>query len=257
MSGRLDSFQTALREYETVSADSAASIPASDQVGHVRTLPVDVRRFPWIRPLVGDYAFDFPRVEGLYAGNPTDGQAWRDAVARTQRHPRNRAAIAGDPGRPAERARRARRSPRRGGTPGRRLNRRDRHGATGRSVRRTAVHALEGAHGAAPRSGHRRTSTRPSGRDLLGRRRGSRLGGSAALYGARCRVPAPHRHTGRRGGCGRAADCGAHAGCPGRANDPGARRGPSPDRIHHHRHRRPEGRLAAGCRHGSRVRDVD
>ena len=95
MPRRLDSFQTALREYDTVSADSAASIPASDQVGHVRTLPVDVRRFPWIRPLVGDYAFNFPRVEGQYAGNPTDGKAWRDAVARTQRHPRDRAAIAG------------------------------------------------------------------------------------------------------------------------------------------------------------------
>ncbi len=95
MPRRLDSFQTALREYDTVSADSAASIPASDQVGHVRTLPVDVRRFPWIRPLVGDYAFDFPRVEGQYAGNPTDGKAWRDAVDRTQRHPRDRAAIAG------------------------------------------------------------------------------------------------------------------------------------------------------------------
>jgi bacillithiol synthase len=94
MSGRLDSFQTALREYDTVSADSAASVPASDQVGHVRTLSVDVRRFPWIRPLVGDYAFDFPRIESQYAGNPMDPQAWRDAVARAQRHPRDRGAIA-------------------------------------------------------------------------------------------------------------------------------------------------------------------
>ncbi len=94
MSGRLDSFPTALREYGTVSADSAASVPASDQVGHVRAQPVDVRRFPWIRPLVGDYAFDFARVASQYSGNPGEAQAWRDAVLRTQRHPRDRAAIA-------------------------------------------------------------------------------------------------------------------------------------------------------------------
>jgi len=94
MSGRLDSFPTALREYGTVSADSAASVPASDQVGHVRAQAVDVRRFPWIRPLVGDYAFDFSRVASQYPGNPADAQAWRDAVARAQRHPRDRAAIA-------------------------------------------------------------------------------------------------------------------------------------------------------------------
>jgi len=55
---------------------------------------VDVRRFPWIRPLVGDYAFDFSRIASQYPGNPADAQAWRDAVARTQRHPRDRAAIA-------------------------------------------------------------------------------------------------------------------------------------------------------------------
>jgi bacillithiol biosynthesis cysteine-adding enzyme BshC len=92
--GRLDSFPTALREYGTVSADSAASVPASDQVGHVRAQAVDVRRFPWIRPLVGDYAFDFARVASQYSGNPGEAQAWRDAVVRTQRHPRDRSAIA-------------------------------------------------------------------------------------------------------------------------------------------------------------------
>jgi len=94
MSGCLDRFPTALREYETVSADSAAIPAASDQTGHVRTLSVDVRRFPWIRPLSGDYAFNFTRVEGLYSGNPTDVQAWKDTVARAQHHPHNRGAIA-------------------------------------------------------------------------------------------------------------------------------------------------------------------
>ena len=93
MSGCLDRFPTALREYETVSADSAAVPTASDQTGHVRTLAVDVRRFPWIRPLVGRLRVQFSeRVEGLYSGNPTDAQAWKDAVARAQQHPRNRSA---------------------------------------------------------------------------------------------------------------------------------------------------------------------
>ena len=29
-----------------------------------------MRRFPWIRPLAGDYAYNFTQVAGLYAGNP-------------------------------------------------------------------------------------------------------------------------------------------------------------------------------------------
>jgi bacillithiol biosynthesis cysteine-adding enzyme BshC len=62
--------------------------------GGLNAVAVDVRRFPWIRPLAGDYAFNFKHVEDMYAGNPTDPQAWRSAIARTQRHPRNRRAVA-------------------------------------------------------------------------------------------------------------------------------------------------------------------
>ena len=40
--------------------------------GRLKTTGVDVRRFPWIRPLAGDYAYNFTLVEGLYAGDPTD-----------------------------------------------------------------------------------------------------------------------------------------------------------------------------------------
>lgn len=61
--------------------------------GRLRTTGVDVRRFPWIRPLAGDYAYRFKQVEGLYAGDPTQPQAWREAVARAQQHPRDRAAV--------------------------------------------------------------------------------------------------------------------------------------------------------------------
>jgi bacillithiol synthase len=58
-------------------------------------IAVDLRRFPWIRPLAGAYAYDFATIGGFFAGNPADPAAWRDAVARTQRHARPHQAIAG------------------------------------------------------------------------------------------------------------------------------------------------------------------
>jgi bacillithiol synthase len=53
-------------------------------------LSIDIRRFPWIRRLAADYVFDHARVADFFAGNPDDPAAWRDAIARTQRHPRQR-----------------------------------------------------------------------------------------------------------------------------------------------------------------------
>jgi bacillithiol biosynthesis cysteine-adding enzyme BshC len=57
-------------------------------------MAVDVRRFPWIRRLAADYAYNFPAVEPFFAGNPTQKAAWADAVRRTQAHPRSRDEIA-------------------------------------------------------------------------------------------------------------------------------------------------------------------
>ena len=57
-------------------------------------LPVDIRRFPWIRRLAADYAFDYARVADFFAGNPAEPAAWREAITRTQRHPRQREAVA-------------------------------------------------------------------------------------------------------------------------------------------------------------------
>ena len=53
-------------------------------------LGVDVRRFPWIRRLVADYAHDFERLAPFFAGNPTEPDAWPDAIARAQAYPRDR-----------------------------------------------------------------------------------------------------------------------------------------------------------------------
>jgi bacillithiol biosynthesis cysteine-adding enzyme BshC len=52
--------------------------------------PIEIRRFPWIKRLASDYAFDYARLAEFFSGNPADPAAWRDAVARAQRHPRDR-----------------------------------------------------------------------------------------------------------------------------------------------------------------------
>jgi bacillithiol synthase len=74
--GFLDMFQKALREYEAVSAETTSAEGS-------RTA-IDVRRFSWMRPLAGDYAFNFENVAPLYAGNPTSRDAWADAIRRTR-----------------------------------------------------------------------------------------------------------------------------------------------------------------------------
>jgi bacillithiol biosynthesis cysteine-adding enzyme BshC len=57
-------------------------------------LPIDIRRFPWIRRLATDYVFDHSRVADFFSGNPDDPAVWRDAIARTHQHRRDREAIA-------------------------------------------------------------------------------------------------------------------------------------------------------------------
>ena len=85
----------ALREYDTVSVE-----PSTDgrsavlfEKGASRA-GIDVRRFPWIRPLSGDYAYNFDRVASLYAGDPTRPEAWSDVIGRVQAQKRDRREIA-------------------------------------------------------------------------------------------------------------------------------------------------------------------
>jgi bacillithiol synthase len=61
--------------------------------GSTRTA-IDVRRFGWIRPLAGDYAFNFSNVASLYAGDPTVPHAWSDAIARARAFARSHRAVA-------------------------------------------------------------------------------------------------------------------------------------------------------------------
>jgi bacillithiol synthase len=57
-------------------------------------IPVDVRRFPWIRRLAADYAYDFRSVAPFFSGDPADRSAWTDVIRRTQAHDRRRDDIA-------------------------------------------------------------------------------------------------------------------------------------------------------------------
>ena len=90
---RLDRFPTALREYDSVSAEPSPAV--TPVAGRITATGVDVRRFPWIRPLAGDYAHNFTQIAELYAGNPLDPAAWREAVRRAQQHTRNRERLVG------------------------------------------------------------------------------------------------------------------------------------------------------------------
>jgi bacillithiol synthase len=54
---------------------------------------IDLRRFPWIRPLVSEYSQNFSRLEPLFAGNPGDPEAWRNTIARVSRAARDRAGV--------------------------------------------------------------------------------------------------------------------------------------------------------------------
>jgi bacillithiol synthase len=62
--------------------------------GAAARLAVDVRRFPWIRPLAGEYAFNFDRVATYYAGNPQAPDAWQEAYRRVQQRARARRELA-------------------------------------------------------------------------------------------------------------------------------------------------------------------
>jgi bacillithiol biosynthesis cysteine-adding enzyme BshC len=75
-----------LRQYRSV-------IPQSG-VAATSRIPIDIRRFPWIRPLVADYAFDHAKVADFFAGDPHDPAAWREAIARTRAHARSLDTIA-------------------------------------------------------------------------------------------------------------------------------------------------------------------
>ncbi len=69
---------------EPVTSQTAESPSSSQSPASSSPVGIDVRGLGWIRPLVGDYAFDFGRIAPLYAGDPSSPQAWRDAIGRRE-----------------------------------------------------------------------------------------------------------------------------------------------------------------------------
>ena len=55
---------------------------------------IDVRQISWIRPLAADYSRNFKSLAALYAGDPAQPDAWRDAITRSRQLPRQRQALA-------------------------------------------------------------------------------------------------------------------------------------------------------------------
>ncbi|HEY3043022.1 MAG TPA: bacillithiol biosynthesis cysteine-adding enzyme BshC [Vicinamibacterales bacterium] len=53
-----------------------------------------MRRFPWVKRLAADYAYDFSSLAPFYSGDPSSYASWAEAIARTRTYPRAHAQIA-------------------------------------------------------------------------------------------------------------------------------------------------------------------
>ena len=53
-----------------------------------------MRRFPWVRRLAQDYAFEHDRLAAFFAGDPARPEAWASAIERTRSRPRPHEAVA-------------------------------------------------------------------------------------------------------------------------------------------------------------------
>lgn len=67
---------------EPVSSEVSEALPSAGAPSPASPVGLDVRQLGWIRPLVGDYAFDYQKVAPLYAGNPALPATWGEAIAR-------------------------------------------------------------------------------------------------------------------------------------------------------------------------------
>lgn len=75
----------------TALVPSLPSAPSSDSA---LRLAVDVRRFPWMRRLALDYAFDYPSLRNFYAGDPAEASAWAATIRAVRARARPRAEVA-------------------------------------------------------------------------------------------------------------------------------------------------------------------
>ena len=70
------------------------TLSASAQGSGAPPVQVDIRRYPGIRRLAGDYAYAFEPLAPFYEGNPARPEAWQAAIERARAHGRDGDAIA-------------------------------------------------------------------------------------------------------------------------------------------------------------------
>jgi bacillithiol biosynthesis cysteine-adding enzyme BshC len=56
-------------------------------------IPVDIRRFPWVKKLAADYVFQFSALAPFFSGDPASPASRAAAIANAQKHPRQRAEL--------------------------------------------------------------------------------------------------------------------------------------------------------------------
>ena len=114
-------------------------------------IPVDIRRFPWVKKLAADYAFQFSSLAPFFSGDPASPASWTAAIANAQTASATARRAERAPREAARAPRRARRCARGRAAARRSGNGRHRHGPAGGIVRRSAVHALQRTDGSQAR----------------------------------------------------------------------------------------------------------
>ena len=67
---------------------------ASESGAGIARVAIDIRRYPGIRRLAGDYVYAFEPLAPFYEGNPAEPEAWESAIERAGAHARDRDAVA-------------------------------------------------------------------------------------------------------------------------------------------------------------------
>lgn len=78
-----------------MASDQVETPVQSDSAGEPTTrIAVDIRRFPWIRRLAADYAYNFSSLASFFSGDPSDRSAWAHAIRCAQANTPRRAELA-------------------------------------------------------------------------------------------------------------------------------------------------------------------
>ena len=79
---------------EPIAFESPGSSAVARTADGSAPLGLDVRTLEWMRPLLGEYAFNFQHIAPLYAGDPSSNEAWEGVIRQSQARAGDRAGIA-------------------------------------------------------------------------------------------------------------------------------------------------------------------